>query len=178
MKLRIAFMSIALVFHAYHIVIIVRKYFLDKNDGWLSPWIIIFIATGVVRLVMDSYIFVSAFRYFFFIIRRRILKYKHNEGKVPLKTKLKMSWMTFVVILAALEVASVFVMSVFLTTTNSKILLKILIYQRYVVFPIFELTFSSTITYIFYIQSLELKRTESIITDPRRTRRSPSTIVQ
>jgi hypothetical protein len=121
-------MSIALLFHGYHIVIIVRKYFYGDNDEWLSPWIIIYIATGLIRLVMDIYIFVSSFRYFIFLIRRRVQKYQFNGGKVPLKTKLKMSWMVFVVLLAGIEVTSVFVMSVFLPTTNSKILLKFLFY--------------------------------------------------
>jgi hypothetical protein len=167
LKIRAMFMVTAVIIHAYHILIVVRRFILnvDTND-WKSPWILVYILTGFIRLLMDLYIFITSFKYLIFLLRRRIQKYRSTGKKIPLKSKLKMAWTTFVVFLVGFEVTSIFVVSIFIPTTDSEVFLVIMSYQRFLMFPLLELIFASTIIYIFYQQGISANK-ESCITDPR-----------
>ena len=158
LKIRKLFMIIAVIIHAYHIFIIVRRFVLNQDiQDWMSPYILVFIVGGFIRLIMDMYIFITSFKYFVFLLRRRIQRYHSKGKKVPLKSKLKMIWAALVVFLVGFEVTSIFVASIFLPSKESKIFITIMSYQRYVMFPVLELIFASTITYIFYEQGLLIK---------------------
>ena len=120
LKLRSVFMVTAVIIHAYMILIVIRRFILhvDTND-WKSPWILVYIITGFIRLLMDLYIFITSLKYFIFLILRRIQKYRSTGKKIPLKTKLKMAWTSFVVFLIGFEVTSIFAVSIFIPTADS-----------------------------------------------------------
>ena len=167
LKIRTVFLTTAVIIHAYQLLIVIRRFIfhVDTND-WKSPWILVYVLTGFVRLLMDLYIFITSLKYFIFLMRRRILKYRSTGKKIPLKSKLKMAWTTFVVFLIAFEVTSIFAVSIFIPTADSYVFLVIMSYQRFLMYPLLELIFASTITYIFYKQGLSAGK-ESCISDPR-----------
>ena len=70
-------MVTAVIIHAYMLLIVIRRFILhvDTND-WKSPWIIVYILTGFIRLLMDLYIFITSLKYFTFLMLRRIHKYR------------------------------------------------------------------------------------------------------
>jgi len=112
-------MIIAVLIRSYQIFILVRRFVLEGEiDDWTSPWIIVFYITGLLRFLMDLFVFLSAFKYFLFIVRRRIQGY---GGKIPTKSKLRIIWFSIVVLLVGVEVSSIFVVSLFLPSSNSSL---------------------------------------------------------
>lgn len=111
--------------------------------------------TGLIRFIMDLFVISSAFKYFLFVVRRRIQGY---GGKIPTKAKLRIVWFSIVVILIGLEVSTIFVVSMFLPSANNSLIHLLTSYQRHLIFPTFELILASTVTYVFYHQGKTMKR--------------------
>ncbi len=72
LKIRKLFMIVAIVIRIYGTVILARRFILDDLDDWSSPWIIAYLVSGLIRLIMDVYIFFSTFKHFLYIVKKRI----------------------------------------------------------------------------------------------------------
>ena len=156
LKMRTFFIIIAVLIRAYHTFILVRRFILeDVIDDWFSAWMLGFYITGLARFLMDLFVIISAFKYFLFVVRRRIQGY---EGKIPTKSKLRIVWFSFVVLLVGLEVGTIFILSLFLPSANDSIFQLLTSYQRYLIYPALEIILASTITYVFYHQGQTMKR--------------------
>ena len=69
------------------------------------------------------------------------------------------AWITFVLVIIGLELCFFHFVSIFVPSNmNNSLMVNLIVYMRYLNFPIFDLIVSSTVTYVFYYQAMELQR--------------------
>ena len=121
---------------------------------------IVFYVTVFFRCMTDFYILIVTCKYFYYIARRRIEVFNKQDIPVPLKTKVLLTWILLVLIMMAVQMASVVVVGFLIPQAGDKdsIIVDIVDFQRFLCFPICDLILSSTITYVAYHQAMTLQR--------------------
>lgn len=106
-------MIIAIVLHAFHIFIMIRRFILHDHEDNIVI-VIIYAVSAFLRLGMEAYILYITVNYYLFVLKRRVAFYHSLHMTVPCKSIVMFSWVGFILILIFLEVSSIFAISVFI----------------------------------------------------------------